>query len=169
MNVVRLARTSFPGPAHRELRQKSVFASRGRNMGTVENLYVEEDSRDMPFVDVVTNGFLGLGRRNHLVPVEAVSEQDPGWITLGVAQETVERAPIFPNPRFGANEDYQVRSPNFGEPRRREVRRIYLPRTRVNRTYRGAYVLHTSDHFSLFTCRSGVKGVLSWVQSADDT
>jgi hypothetical protein len=31
-------------------------------MGTVENLYVEEDSRDMRFVDVVTNGFMGLGR-----------------------------------------------------------------------------------------------------------
>jgi hypothetical protein len=27
-------------------------------MGTVENLYVEEDSKDMRFVDVVTNGFL---------------------------------------------------------------------------------------------------------------
>jgi sporulation protein YlmC with PRC-barrel domain len=62
MNVVRLARTSFSPAPHRELRQKSVFASRGRNMGTVENLYVEEDSRDMRFVDVVTNGFLGLGR-----------------------------------------------------------------------------------------------------------
>jgi hypothetical protein len=101
-------------------------------MGTVENLYVEEDSRDMRFVDVVTNGFLGLGRKHHLVPVEAVSEQDPGWITLGVAQETVERAPIFPNPRFGANKDYQVRSPNFGEPRTREVRRIYLLRRWAN-------------------------------------
>jgi hypothetical protein len=133
MNVIRLARTSFSPAPHRELRQKSVFASRGRNMGTVENLYVEEDSRDMRFVDVVTNGFLGLGRKHHLVPVEAVSEQDPGWITLGVAQETVERAPIFPNPRFGANEDYQVRSPNFGEPRTREVRRIYLPRRWAHR------------------------------------
>ena len=101
-------------------------------MGTVENLYVEEDSRDMRFVDVVTNGFLGLGRKHHLVPVEAVSEQDPGWITLGVAQETVKRAPIFPNPRFGANENYQVRSPNFGEPRTREVRRIYLLRRWAN-------------------------------------
>jgi hypothetical protein len=91
-------------------------------MGTVENLYVEEDSRDMRFVDVVTNGFLGLGRKHHLVPVEAVSEQDPGWITLRVAQKTVERSPTFPNPRAGANEDYQVRSPNFGERRKGEVR-----------------------------------------------
>jgi len=97
-------------------------------MGTVENLYVEEDSRDMRFVDVVTNGFLGLGRKHHLVPVEAVSEQDPGWITLGVAQETVERAPIFPNPQFGANEDYQVRGPNFGEPRTRDCLKIRTSR-----------------------------------------
>jgi len=53
-------------------------------MGPVENLYVEEDRRDMRFVDDVTSGFLGLGRkRHHLVPVEAVSEEGPGWITLG--------------------------------------------------------------------------------------
>jgi hypothetical protein len=107
MNVVRLARHQLPRPPHRGQRQKSVLASRERNMGTVENLYVEEDSKDMRFVvDVVTNGFLGLGRKHHLVAVEAVSEEDPGSMRLGVDQETVQRAPTFPNPRVGANEEY---------------------------------------------------------------
>lgn len=111
MNVVRLARHQLPRPpqpgVYRELRQKSVIDSRGRITGTVENLYVDEDSRHLRFVDVVTSGFLGLGRKHHLVPVEAVSEEGPGSITLGVDQETVERAPIFPNPQVGADEEYQ--------------------------------------------------------------
>jgi hypothetical protein len=63
------------------LRQKSVFDSWGRIIGTVENLYVEEVNRDMRFVDVVTSGLLGLGKKHHLVRVEAVSEEGPGWIT----------------------------------------------------------------------------------------
>jgi len=68
MNVVRLARHQLPRPPHRELRQKSVLASRGPNMGTVENLYVEEDSKDMRFVDVVTNGFLAWEGNTTLFP-----------------------------------------------------------------------------------------------------
>jgi len=68
MNVVRLARTRASPAPHRELRQKSVFASRGLNMGTVENLYVEEDSKDMRFVDVVTNGFLAWEGNTTLFP-----------------------------------------------------------------------------------------------------
>ena len=81
MNVVRLARHQLHRPPHRELRQKSVFVSRERTMGTVENLYVEEDNRDMRFVNAVTSGFLGLGEKHHLFPVEAVSEEGSGWIT----------------------------------------------------------------------------------------
>jgi hypothetical protein len=71
------------------------------------NLYVDEDSRQLRFLDVVTSDFLGLERKHHLVPVEAVSNQDPGSITLGVDQETVQSAPDFPNPHVAPDEDYQ--------------------------------------------------------------
>jgi hypothetical protein len=37
-------------------------------MGTVENLYVEEDSKDMRFVDIVTNGFLAWEGNTTLFP-----------------------------------------------------------------------------------------------------
>ena len=42
------------------------------------------------------------------MPVEAVSDQDPGSITLGVDQESVvQSAPDFPNPHVAPDEDYQ--------------------------------------------------------------
>jgi hypothetical protein len=50
----------------------------------VANLYVDEDSRQLCFVDVVTSDFLSLGRKHHLVPEEAVSEVDQISITLEV-------------------------------------------------------------------------------------
>ena len=58
-------------------------------------------------MDVLTSDFLGLERKHHLVPVEAVSEEDPGSITLGVDQEAVERAPPFPDPHVGPGEECQ--------------------------------------------------------------
>jgi sporulation protein YlmC with PRC-barrel domain len=53
MNLIRLKRHQHPRPPQRELRQHNVFDSRGRFVGEVANLYVDED-RELHFVDVVT-------------------------------------------------------------------------------------------------------------------
>jgi hypothetical protein len=106
MNLIRLKRHQHPRPPQRELRQHNVLDSRGRFVGEVANLYVDDD-RELHFVDVVTRGFLGLGKKHYLVPVEVITDETPGAITLGVEQETVERAPTFPNPLAGPDEELQ--------------------------------------------------------------
>jgi len=109
MALIRLEVHEHPAPPHHEIRQKTVLDSGDRIVGTVANLYVDEDSRQLRFVDVLTtSGFLGLGRKHHLLPVEAVSEEGPGSITLGVEQETVQSAPPFPNPHVVPDEDYRL-------------------------------------------------------------
>jgi hypothetical protein len=50
---------------------------------------------------------LGLGKKHYLVPVEAITDETPGAITLGVDQETVERSPTFPDPFAGPDEELQ--------------------------------------------------------------
>src|ERR671915_746840 len=107
MALIRLELHEHPASPQHELRQKSVLDSGGSVVGTVANLYVDEGSRQPRFVDVLTSDFLGLERKHHLVPVEAVSEEDPGSITLGVDQEAVESAPPFPDPHVGPDEEYQ--------------------------------------------------------------
>jgi hypothetical protein len=107
MALIRLDWHEHPAPPQHEMRQKRVLDSRGSVVGTVANIYVDEDSRQLRFVDVVTSDFLGLERKHHLIPVEAVSEEDPGSIKLGVDQESVERAPAFPNPHLAPDEGYQ--------------------------------------------------------------
>jgi hypothetical protein len=107
MALIRLEWHEHPAPPQHEMRQKSVLDSEGSVVGTVANLYVDEDSRQLRFVDVVTSDFLGMEREHHLLPVEAVSEEDPGSITLGVDQESVERAPTFSDPDIGPDEEYQ--------------------------------------------------------------
>lgn len=106
MNLVRLQRHQHPRPPHHELRQKSVFDSGVRHIGQVANLYVD-DNRDLRFVDVVTSGFLGLGKKHHLVPVEAITDESPGSVTLGVDQRSVESAPTSSNPQAGPDDELQ--------------------------------------------------------------
>jgi hypothetical protein len=106
VNLVRLQRHQHPRPPHIELRLSRAFDSGGRYVGDVENLYVDDD-RELRFVDVVTSGFLGLGKKHHLVPVEAITDESPGQITLGVDQQAVEGAPTFSNPKAAPDDELQ--------------------------------------------------------------
>jgi hypothetical protein len=130
MVLIRLEHHEHPAPPQHEMRQKAVLDSGDEIVGTVANLYVDEDSRQLRFVDVTTDDqhyiFLGLEKKHHLVPVEAVSEEDSGSITLRVDQEAVQSAPPFPRTRMSgptrstsapfANITATVsRSPNFAE------------------------------------------------------
>src|SRR5918995_3338722 len=77
MKLARLEFTQHPRPPQRELRQRGVFDSGGRLIGHVENIYVD-DERNFRFVGVaMRGGFLGFGK-NHLIPVEAIAEEEPG-------------------------------------------------------------------------------------------
>jgi hypothetical protein len=108
MALIRLELHEHPAPPHHEIREKAVLDSGNRILGTVANLYVDEDSRQLRFVDILTTrGLLGLERKHHLIPVEAVREEDSGSITLGVDQGSVQSAPTYPNPHIVPDEDYQ--------------------------------------------------------------
>jgi hypothetical protein len=106
MNLTRIAHHQHPRPPHHELRQKTVLDSGVRSTGSVDNLYVDDDM-NLQFVDVATSGFLGLGKKHHLVPVEAIAEEGLGSITLTVDQQTVESAPTLSDPHAAPDEDIQ--------------------------------------------------------------
>jgi hypothetical protein len=106
MKLIRLAYTQHPRPPQRELRQRGVFDSGGRLIGHVKNIYVDDD-RSFRFVDVAISGLLGLGKKHHLVPVEAIAEEDPGSITLSIDQQTLESAPTLTDPHAAPDEGLQ--------------------------------------------------------------
>ena len=106
MELIRLQRHQHPRPPHRELRQKRVLDSGYRSIGQVANLYVDEDM-ELHFLDVATSGFMGLRTKHHLVPVEAIVDENPGSITLEVDQQAVESAPTYADPHSGPDEELQ--------------------------------------------------------------
>ena len=106
MNLTRLAFTQHPRPPQHELRQRGVFDSGDRLIGHVVNIYVDEEE-NFRFVDVAMGGFMGLGKKHHLVPVEAITEEEPGSITLRVDQQTVQSAPTLDDPQAAPDEGLQ--------------------------------------------------------------
>ena len=55
------------------IRGLDVYDSHGEQIGTVEDLYVDQDAQLPRFLDVSAGGFLGIGKKHFLVPFEEVS------------------------------------------------------------------------------------------------
>ena len=106
MELFRLPRHQHARPPHHELRQKRVLDSGYRSIGQVADLYVDED-KELQFLDVITSWFMGLRTKHHLVPVEAITEEGTGSITLAVDQQAVESAPTYADPHVGPDEELQ--------------------------------------------------------------
>jgi hypothetical protein len=114
MNIIRLQPREYPALPQRDHRGEGVLDPGGRYFGYVANLYVDEDERQLRFLDVVTEGFLGLGRKHHLVPIEVLIPAEEatrlgliGALELQVDREKVEGSPTFPNPLAGPDPDLQ--------------------------------------------------------------
>jgi hypothetical protein len=107
MKLARLDFTQHPRPLQRELRRRSVFDSGDRLIGHVLNIYVDEEG-NFRFVDVAVGGLMGFGKKHHLVPVEAIAEEEPGSITLTVDRQTVlQSAPALDDPHAAPEEGLQ--------------------------------------------------------------
>jgi hypothetical protein len=106
MNLTRFEFTQHPRPPQRELRQRGVFDSGDRLIGHVVNIYVDYDE-NFRFVDVTTRRLMGLAKKHHLVPVEAIAEEEPDSITLTVDQQTVRSAPTLGDLHTVPDEDLQ--------------------------------------------------------------
>ena len=138
MNLIRLERHQHPRPPHHELRQLQVLDSRDQRIGQVANLYVDDDM-DLKFMDVVTSGgLLGLRKKHHLVPVEAIGEEEAaGSVSLNVDVQTVE-------------------SPDVGRPGRRARRGATAGRPRALRLRIGNSAIRTANlgEFTFHALRS---------------
>jgi hypothetical protein len=107
MILTRLEHHQHPSPPHHELRQKEVLDSGSRGIGRVDNLYVDDDG-DLRFADVSITGLLDFGKKHYLVPVEVINdEEEPGYITLRVDQQTVQSAPSLEHPHAAPDESLQ--------------------------------------------------------------
>jgi sporulation protein YlmC with PRC-barrel domain len=102
-----------------DIRDRKVFDNAGEEVGTVEDLLADERERKVRFLDVGAGGFLGLGERHFLVPVEAVLEVGADRVVIDHSREKVLDSPPYdpkvvptPEEQRGAYDRYGY--PPFG-------------------------------------------------------
>src|SRR5919112_6797117 len=119
IGLVRLGDSDFvPATLEDDLRGKDVYDAEGQRIGSVEDLYIDRKEREVRFLEVGAGGFLGIGEKRFLVPVEAVTQVTEDRVTIEPERtQTVEGPAPFdtkvaPPPADRRADDYA--SPPYG-------------------------------------------------------
>ena len=77
-----------------DIRRLGVFDQDGDQIGSVEDFYVDTQEREVRLLEVSAGGFLGLGEKRFLIPVEAVTSFREGGVTVGESREKGSESPF---------------------------------------------------------------------------
>ncbi len=105
----------FENP-EQDIRGKDVYDVEGEQIGSVDDLYIDRQERKVRFLEVGAGGFLGVGEKHLLVPVESVTEVGEDRLTIEPGREKVAGSPPF---------DTTVVAPTTAHQRRREAHDDY--------------------------------------------
>jgi sporulation protein YlmC with PRC-barrel domain len=107
-NLTKLSEADLPlEEPWQDIRGLEVYDVNGEQIGSVEDLYVDRDSRLPRFLEVSAGGFLGIGKKHFLIPIEEVSrEMGEDRVTVNQPRDKVVESPDF-DPEDVANPDIQ--------------------------------------------------------------
>jgi sporulation protein YlmC with PRC-barrel domain len=94
MALIKLRDSDLPRDATaKALLDGDLYDRDGEKIGTVKDLYLDTEDEDVRFLDVGAGGFLGLGEKHFMVPMEAVTDTSGGGVTIEQSREKVEGSP----------------------------------------------------------------------------
>ena len=104
--IVKLSHSDFLIEYEEEdVRGRTVLTVNGDRIGNVDDLLIDRDEKRVRFLEVGTGGFLGIGERKSLIPIEAVSQIDEYHVYVDHSREHVAAAPIY-NPHVLQTDPY---------------------------------------------------------------
>lgn len=83
------------GEGAEDLRGRKAVDARGDEVGVVLNLIIDDIERKVRFIRIVAGGFLGIGARKSLVPVEAITRFDARRVHIDDARRAVAAGPAY--------------------------------------------------------------------------
>jgi len=94
--LVRLSDTNLTLADHAEdITGLKVVDITGEELGTVNDLFIDEQERKVRFLEVSSGGFLGLGATKFLLPVEAITRISVDMVHINQSRERVAGAPQY--------------------------------------------------------------------------
>ncbi|TDD66191.1 PRC-barrel domain containing protein [Jiangella aurantiaca] len=113
--LVHISDSGLAVPADDDVRGREVVDRNGDEVGTVDDLVIDPDEKKVRFLQVGSGGFLGLGEKKQLIPVDAIVKIDE---KVHIAQDRghVAGAPAYDPDLVPAREYYEELYGYYGYP-----------------------------------------------------
>jgi len=94
--LVKLSDTELtPADPQQDIRHRKVVDSAGESIGEIDDLMIDSKEKKVRFFQVASGGFLGLGARKFLIPVDAISRIDKDIVRITRTREHLAGAPDY--------------------------------------------------------------------------
>jgi sporulation protein YlmC with PRC-barrel domain len=78
-----------------EIRGHKVVDPHGADIGHVSDLFIDTDERKVRMIEIRAGGFLGIGDRQLLIPVDAIVKLEKGVVHVNETRERVAASPAY--------------------------------------------------------------------------
>lgn len=78
-----------------DVRGRKVIDTNGDKAGHVTGLIIDEAERKVRFLEVESGGFLGLGEKRRLMPIEAITRVETDTVHIGREHNYIAGAPVY--------------------------------------------------------------------------
>ncbi len=101
---------SDPG---QDIRGRKVIDRHGADIGHVSGLFIDADERKVRMVELRTGGFIGIGERHFLLPVDAIASVDEHDVHVNESGERIVHSPVY-DPTLVAEPTRDYWEPYYG-------------------------------------------------------
>lgn len=78
-----------------DIRGHTVIDQAGEDIGTVDGLMIDDAERKVRFLQVAAGGFLGIGEKTFLIPVDAIVRIDGEQVRVDQTRERIVGGPAY--------------------------------------------------------------------------
>jgi sporulation protein YlmC with PRC-barrel domain len=79
----------------RDIRGRRVVDLHGAEIGHISDLFIDEGERKVRMLEIRAGGFLGIGDRHFLVPVDAIASVAKDEVRISETRERVVGSPVY--------------------------------------------------------------------------
>lgn len=101
------------GDPAQDIRHRKVVDAHGDEIGHVSALFIDEDQRKVRMLEVRAGGFLGLGDRHFLLPVDAITTVTKDKVHVNQTRERILHSPVY-DPTLIETPTQQYWEPYYG-------------------------------------------------------
>ena len=78
-----------------DVRGREVIAKDGEKIGKVDALLIDNEEEKVRFLRIEAGGFLGIGEKKWLIPVDAITRVDKDHVYLDQSRDRVVSSPVY--------------------------------------------------------------------------